>query len=80
MTVIVAIIAHKADGVLPITGFLITRIAYNLVNQHLCLGLRTCRQTSHCQIALVSTRQISTLALIEHAEEVVGNVAICLTE
>ena len=80
MTVVITVVAHEADGVLPVGSLLVAEIADNLVDHCLRFVLRTCRQTAYGHVTLVSSRQVCTLALIEHAEEVVGNVAISLTE
>ena len=80
MTVVITVVAHETNGVLPVGSLLVVEIANDLVDHCLRLVLRTCRQTAYSHVTLVGSRQVSALALVKHAEEVVGNVAISLTE
>ena len=78
--VVVAVVTHEAECVLPIAGVGIVGIVDNLVYHDLGLGLIACRQTAHPHIGTVALGQAGTLALVEHTEEIVADIAHGLAE
>ena len=76
----VAVVAHEAEGVLPVTGMSVQAVVYDLVDHHLGLGSGAGRQTAHADVGQVVARQALALALVEHAEEVVTDIAVGGTE
>ena len=52
--VVVAVIPHKAERVLPVACVGVVGIVDNLVHHNLALGLVTCRQTAHTHIGTVA--------------------------
>ena len=73
---VVAVVAYEADDVLPVTTVVVPTVAYNLVDHHLSLGERACWKTADTDVGQVAACQADALALVEHAEEVVADVAL----
>ena len=75
--VIIAIIAHEAQRVLPSASMGVGTIVINLVDHNLCLIGSTSRQASYGSIDAL-TRHIP-LVIIKQTEIVVSDIAIELT-
>ena len=80
VAVVVAVIAHKADGVLPVASVVVITVANGLVNKYLCFRLVADGEATHGHIGLVAAEHIGTLAIVHQAEVVVGDVTVGLAE
>ena len=86
MRIVIAVITHHTDGVLPRAGILVIGIVKQFVCQHLCLFLRSGGQTAYCHIRLSQIDGPAILLLlnlfliIEQTEEVVTHITVHMTE
>ena len=83
--VVVAVITHHTDSILPGTRILIISVADGLVHEHLCLFERAGRETSHgdirlTQIRLTGSALFNPLSIVEQAIEIVAHVTIDMAE
>ena len=73
VAVLVAVIAHQADGVLPDACFLIISIAVYLVNHDGGVSSRACRDASYSDVSLFC-QQVGTFVVVQQCEVVVAHV------
>ena len=78
--VAVAVVAHEAECVLPVAGVGIGGVVDDFVDHDFGLGLSAGRQTAHADVGAVALGQAGALALVEHTEEIVADVAHGLAE
>ena len=86
MGILVTIITHHTNGVLPGTGILIVGIADSLIRQKSGLIQRPGRETSYCHIGFPQIGLCIPLALLDHlsvikqTEEIITDITINRTE
>ena len=80
VAVVVAVVAHKADGVLPVAGVVVIAVTDGLVDQNLGISLITDGEAAHSHVGLVAGEHIGTLTVVHQAEVVIGDVAVGLAE
>ena len=84
--IIVTVVAHHADGVLPRAGILVVGIVKQFVCQHLCFFLRSGRQATygHIRLSQIHRHTVSHLLnlflIIEQTEEVITHITVHMTE
>ena len=84
--ILVSVITHHADGVLPGAGILVVGIVKQFVCQHRCLFLRSGGQASYGHIWLSQIHRhaiflfLYLFLIVEQTEEIVAHIAIHLTE
>ena len=78
MDVVVAVVTHKAEQVLPRARLLVVHIVLYLVYDDGCLVSGAGGNASYGGIGLVAGNHIATLAIVEHAEVVVAHIAMSL--
>lgn len=78
--VLVAVVAHEHQEVLPAAGVVVAGVVYGLVNHDFGLGLRAHREAAYGHVELVCLGGIAALSVVETAEEAVVDVAVYLVE
>ena len=84
--ILVTVVTHHTDGVLPGSGILVGNIVEQLVSQHLSLIRRSGRQSAYCHIGLSQIHRhavsflLDLLLIIEQTEEVVTHITVHMTE
>ena len=73
--VLITIIAHEANGVLPRACLLVVDIVFYLVDSNLRLLSRTGRYTTYSHIGLVADDNATSFVIVQHTEVVVGDIA-----
>ena len=82
----IAVVAHEHEGVLPGAGILVFGIADDLVHHHLCIALRRHGEAADGHIGQSGGSLIGIaaggkgFAVVEHAEELIADVAVGLAE
>ena len=82
----IAVVAHEHEGVLPGAGILVFGIADDLVHHHLCIAFRRHGEATHGHIGQSGRSLIGIaaggkgFAVVEHAEELIADVAVGLAE
>ena len=74
--IVVAIIAHEDQSVLPCTAILVFHIADNLINHHFGLGFCLHRKTPHGDILLIREIRIQTFSVVQSAKEAIVYIAM----
>ena len=78
MAVLVAVVTHHEDGVLPDACLLIINIVVYLVHDNLCIAIRTCRDASYGDVRLFC-QQAGTLVVVQQPKVVVAHIATRVT-
>ena len=73
--IVVAVVAHEHDDVLPVAGVAVLGVGYGLVDEHLGLGIRHHGEAPHGHVNLIGHSRAYAFALVEQAEEAVVYVA-----
>ena len=82
----IAVVAHKDESVLPGAGILVFAIADDLVHHHLCIALRRHGEAAYGHIGQSGGPFVGIVtsgegfAIVEHAEELIADVAVGLAE
>ena len=76
VAVVVAVVAHDADGVLPGSGIVVACVADGLVNQNLSLVSRAYWESSDGHVRLVGRQDIGPFAVVHQTIVVVADVAV----
>ena len=86
VNVVIAIVAHEHDGVLPSTGILVGRVGDDLIDHGFGIQFARHGETAHADVrqtacALVGiAARCQSLVVVEHSEEFLADVAIGFTE
>ena len=85
MRIVVAIVAHHANSILPGTRKFVVSITDGLIHQYLGLFKGTGRETSHCHIGLAQIQSVACalfylFSVVEQAVEIVTHIAVDMTE
>ena len=73
--ILVAVIAHETQQVLPRPGMFVIDITHNLVHHGSGFFVGTCRDASYGHVSLVN-QHVATLAVIHQTEVVIGHIAV----
>ena len=76
MQIVVAVITHIHDDILPTTRIAVGHIVDDFVNQYLCITVVAHREASYRHILLVAESHIHTLAVIEQRIETIVDIAV----
>ena len=76
--IVIAVIAHEDERVLPGTGVPIGGIGDSFIDERLGIGLADNGKSSHGQVELVDLLRIGTLSIIEKSKESVVDVTFHL--
>ena len=79
VAILVAIVAHHDDGVLPGTGLCVQDIADGLVDSGVSIFGRTCGDSSYGYVYLVG-EHVGSLTIVEQTEIVIADVALRFAE
>ena len=80
MYVVVAVVAHEHEYILPGSGIGVVGIGDGLVYHGAGLFGRCHGETPHCHIALVAAEQVGALAIVQESVVAVVDIAIQLAE
>ena len=85
MRIVVAVVAHHTNSILPGTRIFVVSITDGLVYQNLGLFKSTGRETSHCHIGLAKIQSAACtlfylFSVVEQAVEIVAYIAVDMTE
>ena len=78
--VVVAVVAHEHELVLPTAGVCVLDVVDGLVNHYLGFSLVAHGKTPHGHVELVGCERIAALSVVKIAEETVVNIAIHVVE
>ena len=80
MQVLVSVVAHEYESVLPSARIVVVHVGNHLVHHHLCLGFASHGEPSYSHIQFVGRHGVSSFTIIEQAKETVVDVALRFAE
>ena len=82
MGIVIAVVTHHTDDVLPGAGKFVDGIAERLVDKHFCLIEGSGRITAYGHIGLAFIRRtvLNHFPIVEEAEEIIANVTTDVAE
>ena len=80
MLIIIAIIAHEENGVLPCSSVFIIGVCNGFIHQHLSLVFRSDGESTYCHIKFIHPQRLGTFAIIKHCKEAIVYIATSSVE